>query len=182
MISWWFWWHPQENIRYKIWFPGEHFAVSYSKKDSEYFTSPSLPSFKENTQYPTEKIGKIIMPLSIDFVTAEHFGFRKELLEKAKVKAVVCGHVGALYGLVPHTEMAHIFFENENGLFMVSRFFIGKRLHNPLLRKIILNDETAKGMAEHCCVEYRNLAERLPEVYNSQCTIRNAQSRGTNSL
>lgn len=167
MISWWFWWHPQKSIRYKIWFPGEHFSVSYSKKDREYFRSSCLPSFRENIQYPVEKIGKIVMPLSIEFLTAEHFGFEKELMKKSKVRAVVCGHVGALYGLVPHTEMAHIFFEDEKGLFMVSRFFIGKRLKNPLLRKIILNDDTARGMAEHCCKEYRNLAERLPVIYKS---------------
>ncbi|MDE5995689.1 MAG: hypothetical protein K2G56_02095 [Eubacterium sp.] len=36
-----------------------------------------------------------------------------------------------------------------------------------MLRKIILTDETAKGMAEHCCIEYRNLVEILPRLYNS---------------
>ncbi|MBR2045286.1 MAG: hypothetical protein IJ958_04030 [Agathobacter sp.] len=32
MIQWWFWRHPQKDERYQIWFPGEHFAISYAKK------------------------------------------------------------------------------------------------------------------------------------------------------
>lgn len=38
MIDWWFWWHPQENKRYKLWYPGEHYKNSYGKKDKSYFT------------------------------------------------------------------------------------------------------------------------------------------------
>ena len=64
MIAKWFWWHAQADKRYQVWFPGEHYGISY-----------------------------------------------------------------------------------------------------PLLRKVILTEETARGMAEHCCVEYRNLAKILPELY-----------------
>ena len=70
-----------------------------------------------------------------------------------------------MYGLVNHTEMAHIFKQTEDGLFLISRFWLGATLKNPLLRKEILTDGTAKGMAAHCCVEYRNLAQILPELY-----------------
>lgn len=166
MVDWWFWWHPQEDVRYKLWFPGEHYKVSYAKKDKPYFSQDRVPEFKANTQYPVERIGKMVMPLSIEFVSPEAFGFSKEAMEENKVATIVCGHVGAMYGLVKHTEMSHIFFEDdEGGLFMISRFWIGKRLKNPLLRKMILTDETAKGMAEHCCMEYRNFAERIPVLY-----------------
>lgn len=166
VVDWWFWWHPQENVRYKLWYPGEHYAVGYSRKDKSYFNQDRVPEFKANTQYPVERIGKMVMPLSIEFVDPEDFGFSKEDMKKSKVATIVCGHVGAMYGLVKHTEMAHVFFEREEGgLFMISRFWIGKRLKNPLLRKVILTGETAKGMAEHCCVEYRNFAERIPALY-----------------
>ncbi len=165
MVKWWFWWHPQKSERYKAWYPGEHFAVGYRKKDKKYFAQTSVPEFRSNVQYPVEKIGKLILPLSIEFVTPESFGFSCEEMKKNNVAAIVCGHVGAFGGIFQHTEMAHIFFEKDGGLFMVSRFWLGKRLKNHLLRKVMLNSETAKGMAEHCCVEYRNFAQRIPLLY-----------------
>ena len=36
---------------------------------------------------------------------------------------------------------------------------------NPMLRKMIITEDMAKGMAEHCCIEYRNLHEILPLLY-----------------
>ncbi|HIS63511.1 MAG TPA: hypothetical protein IAC14_14965 [Candidatus Scybalomonas excrementigallinarum] len=45
------------------------------------------------------------------------------------------------------------------------RFWIGKSLKNPLFRKLLLTAKAARGMAEHCCIEYRNLVEILPELY-----------------
>lgn len=109
------------------------------------------------------------MPLRIDFVSAEEFGFSPKKLTENHVATVVCGHVSAFGGLIPHTEMAHIFFQTENGLLLVSRFWLGKRLKNPLIRHFLLTDNTALGMASHCCVEYRNLAERLPLLYRQSC-------------
>jgi len=165
MIQWWFWWHAQADERYQIWFPGEHYGISYDKKNRDYFSHPSVPAFQPNTHYPTERIGGVRMPLRIDFVTPEQFGFTKKAMEDNQIPLIVCGHVGVFRGLIWHTEMAHIFKQTEEGLFLCSRFWIGQTLKNPLLRKAILTEETARGMAEHCCVEYRNLAEILPDLY-----------------
>lgn len=126
MIRWWFWWHTQDSKRYQAWYPGEHFRISY--KDKEYFESDTLPAFKPNSQYPIEKIGKINMPLRIDFVTSEEFGFSREALDENNVEIVICGHVGAFNDFIPHTEMAHIFFKDVDGVRMISRFWIGKRM------------------------------------------------------
>lgn len=167
MVDWWFWWHPQNKLRYQLWYPGEHFSNGYAKKDRAYFSAPQLPAFQPNTQYPVERIGGIKMPLVIDFVSPETFGFDRSLMKQAHVATIVCGHVGAYRGLIQHTEMAHTFFQKENGLFLVSRFWLGKRLKNPLIRKFMLTDETARGMATHCCIEYRNFARIVPELYKN---------------
>ncbi len=167
MIEWWFWWHPQANERYQVWFPREHFKISYAKKDKKYFTQQQQPTFCENTQYPKEKIGKVKLPLRIDFISFDTFGFSKELMKKNNIPLIVCGHVGVFKGLIWHTEMAHIFKKTDDGLLLISRFWIGKKLNNPILRKIILKDKIARDMAEHCCIEYRNLVEILPELYIS---------------
>lgn len=164
MIKWWFWWHPQADERYQVWFPGAHFGIGYDKKDSDYFRQPECPPFRENTQYPVEKIGGMKMPLRIDFLTAEHFGFSENVMEDCNVKLIVGGHVGAFKGLVWHTEMAHIYKEVDGGLYLISRFWLGRTMP-PILRRLIINDKMAKSMAEHCAVEYRNLAEILPVLY-----------------
>lgn len=52
------------------------------------------------------------------------------------------------------------------GLFLISRFWLGRTM-NPVLRKLMINDAMAQGMAEHCAVEYRNLAEILPALYKA---------------
>lgn len=168
MIEWWFWWHPQADERYKVWFPGEHYGISYAGRDSAYFTQKRCPDFRRNTQYPIERIGNIKMPLRIDFVSPKEFGFSEEMMAKNDIPLVVCGHVGALKGLIWHTEMAHIFKKTDDGLFLISRFWIGQTLKSPMLRKLILTDKTAEGMAEHCCIEYRNLAEILPKLYTQE--------------
>ncbi len=168
MIKWWFWWHPQKDERYQVWFPGAHFSIGYSKKQADYFESKSCPEFQNNTQYPVEKIGGMKMPLRIDFVTPEEFGFSKEIMEENNIPLIVCGHVGAFNGLIWHTEMAHIFKQTEDGLFMISRFWLGKSMKNSLLRKLIITEDMAKGMAEHCCIEYRNLVEILPVLYQEK--------------
>ena len=165
MIDWWFWWHPQAKERYQVWFPGEHYGIGYSKKQKKYFNQKSCPPFQNNTQYPLEKIGSAKLPLRIDFVTPQEFGFSEEVMKKNNIQRIVCGHVGAFNNLVKHTEMAHIFRQTEDGLFMISRFWLGKTMKSSLLRKIIITEDMAKGMAEHCCVEYRNLHEILPILY-----------------
>lgn len=166
MIEWWFWWHTQDSRRYQAWYPGDHISIKYHKKDRAFFEQPNVPAFVPNTQFPVERIGGMKMPLRIDFVTPEEFGFSRQTMYDNNIPKIVCGHVGAFNNLVKHTEMAHIFKKTENGLFMISRFWLGKTMKNPFLRKLIITDDMAKGMAEHCCIEYRNLCEILPALYD----------------
>ena len=165
MIEWWFWWHTQDSLRYQVWYPGDHISIKYQKKDRTFFEQPNMPAFVPNTQCPVERIGGIKMPLRIDFVTPEKFGFSKQVMQENNIPKIICARVGAFNNLVKHTEMAHIFKQTDDGLFMISRFWLGKTMNNPLLRKLIITDKMAKGMAEHCCIEYRNLHEILPLLY-----------------
>ncbi len=167
MIRWWFWWHAQDPLRYRVWFPGEHFGISTDKKNAAYFSAPSLPPFQPNTHYPVERIGKLVLPLKISFITPEAFGFSPAAMRENDIPLIVCGRVGAAYGLVEHTEMAHIFKRTEDGLMLISRFWLGYRLKDPLLRTVLLTDATARRMAEHCCVEYRRLTQILPAIYHA---------------
>jgi hypothetical protein len=101
-------------------------------------------------------------------------------MNENNIPLIVCGHVGAYKGLIWHTEMAHIFRKEENGLFLISRFWIGQLMKNPLLRKAVLTEDVAKGMAEHCYQEYRNLAAMLPELYHKEAMKHSSSDGNTN--
>ncbi len=164
MIEWWFWWHAQDSLRYQAWYPGEHVSIKYHKKNKAYFEEPTVPPFSANTHYPVERIGGVKMPLRIDFVTPEDFGFSRSMMNENNIPLIVCGHVSA-FNVIKHTEMAHIFKGADDGLFLISRFWLGKTMKNKLLRGMIINEKMARGMMEHCFVEYRNLCEILPSLY-----------------
>lgn len=165
MVTWWFWWHTQESERYQAWYPGEHKSTSYASKDKSYFLQKQTPAFQPNTQYPVERVGSLAVPLSIDFVTPKEFGFDEVLMKNNNVETIVCGHVGAFKGLIPNTEMAHIFFKTDGGLLLVSRFWLGKNVKNKFLKKLFVTEKQAKDMAYHCCVEYRNFSAKIPLMY-----------------
>lgn len=156
MINWWFWWHPQA---------GERFGIGFSKKQKDYFAGAVCPEFQPNTHFPLEKIGKVVLPLRVDFVNAEQLGFSLDLMTEKEIPVIVAGHVGAFGGIVMHTEMAHIFKRTDDGLVLISRFWLGKTMKSKLLKKLIITEKMAEDMARHCCVEYRNLVEILPALY-----------------
>ncbi len=158
MIEWWFWWHPQEADRYRLWYPTKHFDIKYDKKNKEYFSKKSYEGFEPNTQYPNEKIGNSKRTIRIDFVCDKDFGFIQN------DNLIVCGHV-ATYNIF-HTEMAHIFIEKTDGLFLVSRFWMGQLIKNPIIKMLTINKSLAHDMAIHCAVEYRNLALKLPSLFS----------------
>jgi hypothetical protein len=179
MINWWFWWHVQEPLRYKIWLPREHFDNGYSPKNEDYFKS-SYKEFQPNIQYPVERIGESTSKLSIEFVTPEQFGFDEQLFEQNDIETIVCGYVGLMKGKLQHTEMAHIFKKAGNGLSIISRFWMGEKIHFTnkdadsipnkilglkILQNKVINRKRAREMAEHCNREYRNLAIILPDLY-----------------
>jgi len=164
MVRWWFWWHPQRNERYQAWFPGAHKRNSYARKNKSYFERTNLPEFEPNSQFPRETIGDITATLQIDFISPPEFGFTSDAMKKGNVAEIVCGHVG-IKNVFWHTEMAHIWKYSDDGLFMYSRFWMGKLCRFSFLKRFIATEKNAKAMAEHCCIEYRNLARILPPLY-----------------
>ncbi|WP_130811178.1 DAPG hydrolase family protein [Olsenella sp. Marseille-P4559] len=164
MVDWWFWWHPQANARYQAWYPGAHKSIGYARCDAGYFAAPEQPPFRDNDQYPVETIGGRTANLVIHFRSPKEMGFSPEAMRRAGVGTVVCGRVD-LRHLFTHTEMAHVFLREEDGLMLVSRFWMGQDIRCKSLRRAVITDELARGMAEHCCVEYRNLARILPWIY-----------------
>ncbi|MDA8137118.1 MAG: hypothetical protein M0036_00585 [Desulfobacteraceae bacterium] len=168
MIRWWFVWHPLKDIRYKIWYPGAHYAIGV--KDVERLTNEKLSynlRFLNNPQYPVEDTGTGVMNLSIRFVSPESFGFDTATFRKAGIEAVVCGIVGFRIGdmTLDHTYMCHVFRKKGDGLELRSRFWLGKKLNMPKIRKLVITEEMATGMLLHCSREFTHLGGFLPQIY-----------------
>ena len=36
MLDWWFWWHPINGLRCKVWYPEAHFGISIDQDMNEY--------------------------------------------------------------------------------------------------------------------------------------------------
>ncbi|MBQ3265117.1 MAG: hypothetical protein IJH07_05005 [Ruminococcus sp.] len=102
--------------------------------------------------------------LVIHFVKPEEMGFEPKVMEENHISTIVCSHVG-LKGLFNHTEMAHLFKQTDDGLYMFSRFWMGKPIKLKAVRRKIMTEKMVRGMAKHCCIEYRNLAQILPALY-----------------
>jgi hypothetical protein len=168
MIHWWFWWHAYRNVRYKIWCPGDHYAISFHNEGQ--MNNPFLSyeqRYLNNPQYPVEDTGTGIRWLSIRFVPPEDFGFDTSKFNEMGIEAVICGVVGdRIAGLtINHTYMVHLFRRTADGLELRSRFWVGKALKSEALRKLMITENIVKKLGLHCSTEYNHLSEFLPDIY-----------------
>lgn len=166
MINWWMWWHPYNSKRYQAWFPGAHISIRYSKKYASYYEQEYMPAFRPNVNYPKETIGGMTMNCKISFQYPRDMGIDEELMKEKGFGTIVCGHVG-IKSLFSHTEMIHFYKKTKDGLILISRFWLGELIKNKYLKKQFITEKTSYGMAEHCCIEYRRLAEVLPKLYET---------------
>jgi hypothetical protein len=185
MLDWWFWWHPINSRRYKIWYPGSHFGVNLDLDIDEYRKrkGPYASRYWGTINYPVEDIGVGRETLSIKFVPPVDFGFDEFRFAEANVATAICGIVGSVSKkLAQHTYMCHFVRKKDKGVEIRSRFWIGHTVlksgfsENSLLNRLI-NTKTAKklllpkkvgiAMAMHCAQEYNNLAEILPELFDT---------------
>lgn len=168
MMRWWFGWHALKNVRYKIWDPGAHYAISVKDEDRLIDERLSYEKrFLNNPHFPVEDVGQGPMNLRIRFMSPEKFGFDTSVFKSVGVEAAVCGIVGfRLFGItIDHTYMCHLFRKRGDGLELRSRFWLGKRLDMPYIKKLIISEDLAMDMALHCSEEYNHLAGFLPEIY-----------------
>lgn len=168
MIQWWFWWHANKNIRYKIWCPGDHYAISVKNDEQQNNEDLSHEERRvNNTHYPFEDTGEGVFQLSIKFVSPKTFGIDTSLFDQGEIEAVVCGIVGYVIGgvTIKHTYMIHVFRKKSNGLELRSRFWPGILLPK-VKRKLFITEDVVEGLAYHCSYEYNHLAEFLPDIYD----------------
>jgi len=184
MLDWWFWWHPINPLRYRMWYPETHFGTTLDVDQYEYKrrNGPYCQRYWNTTNYPVEDIGIGKDKLSITFVPPSDFGFDESRFDKANVATAICGIVGSVSKkLRQHTYMCHFVRKKGSGVEMRSRFWIGskvlisglseksiinKLINKKVAKKLLLPKKVGFAMALLCTQEYNNLAEILPELYD----------------
>ena len=182
MIKWWFAWHALgDDLRYKIWFPKGHFAISVSEADRKRALDPATDldhklwgmthNVTESCDAPTENI-------YINFLSPEDMGFDMERFHSPNV-ACVCGGHGTSQMINPplgapnfkgSAAMVHSFREVEGGLEQRTRFWMGKKflkgkaIHT-LPGGVKLPPFVPMCLARHNVKEFANLRSFLPEIY-----------------
>ena len=183
MIDWWFWWHAAADVRYQIWYPDMHYAISsdfqgYYKDDSKTYRE----RLHLSSHLVTEDVGTGKEKIMIDFLSPAEFGFDTGRLHPKK-ETVICARVGSPDRGVWGTKMCHYVRTTNEGVEMRSRFWIGHQvqrmggyaqgflnsiLNKPFVKKKLIPKELGKAMFHHCSQEYHNLAVILPQVYQEE--------------
>lgn len=178
MVEWWFDWHPRRGERYRVWHPLAHFDNGVGQSSG----GGKKPSWGATNQV-AEDIGDGRQEIRIDFQSPREFGFADDYLDDPVVGTIICARAGD--SRVSHTDMAHVFLREGEGLRLRSRFWIGEnirpRLPGPLaiaagpfeslvsrrqVRKLAIPDRIGPGLARHCAEEYANLNQILPGLFD----------------
>lgn len=177
MIDWWFDWHPRDPMRYRIWFPDQHFDISFQQA-----ARPGEKPFYNSIHHPVEDVGLGRSRIRIEFVEPVEFGFPANSFEPRVSSTIVCGYAGDDRLKVRHTRMCHFVRDVDVGVELRSRFWIGSLISSyassPLVRPFnrLMNTKVLRSraipkrapetLARHCAQEYANLAELLPELWS----------------
>lgn len=176
MIDWWFNWHPLEDLRYAIWCPVAHDAISSSDSEGQ-LDSSGVPLHVRNigkTHYPVEGFDlKGKQTVEIEFRKPEVIGISQEQMDNSCVKAFVIGTCTSQSFHAPINVLFHSVREVPGGIEYRSRYWLKYMIQNgrPALAKFPpLSKKQMYYMARSNCIhsltEYNNLASILPQLYS----------------
>lgn len=178
MVDWWFDWHPDDPLRYRIWHPPAHVSNSVERP-----ATPEAKPYWNTVHHPVEDVGLGVDHLRIEFLPPEQLGFASGALEQPGVAAIVGGFAGDDRKRARHTRMVHVWLEDPatGGTVLRSRFWIGsvlrpympnpisaavaRVLNRPSMRKRLVPRAAPSALARHCAEEYTNLAALLPGLH-----------------
>ncbi len=188
MLDWWFDWHPDDPIRYRIWHPLAHKGNSIERPSGP----PRAKPHWDTVHHPVEDVGTGVAHARICWHAPSEIGFSTDGLDDPRVAAMFCAYAGDDTRHVRHTPMFHVALRADDGVVLRSRFWFGAALrpYGPLgeigergmnfaaVRKRLLPAALPHALANHCAEEYANLAALLPELYPRFGPHAGAGSRG----
>ena len=169
MFEWWFAWSALEDLRYRIWDPEDHFYAR--QQNVEKVLDPKVPMREKTwgtTHLVMEDVGLGASDLTLKFFYPDEFGY-----DESKVGTKDCAAMISAMGQSPvtvNTIMTHFLRETKEGTELRSRFWIGYKLENGNVIKVIPDGvevpvEVPRILLNHCMKEFTHLAAILPQVY-----------------
>jgi hypothetical protein len=185
MVNWWMAWHSLEDLRYKIWWPDGHYAISLRDRDRAKVLDPTrsmTQKFQGLTHFVVEFTGGLSTnKIAISFMTPEEVGFDMSRFKSPNVGTIVAANgVSLMLNPPPNVPthksaafMIHFIREIPGGIECRTRFWMGyhvlnKKPHLLLPQGIRIPDVVPAGLARHNVSEYANLASFLPQIYKEQ--------------
>jgi hypothetical protein len=175
MIDWWFEWaQKEENIRYKIWYPGAHFSMAQAPMPDT-VRKPGDKAYWGMSRFPVEDVGMGTTRFRLDFYDPVAFGFEPA----PEGGTILCARIGLADGWFKHSDFIHHVRPIAGGVEMRSRFWMARRpeamaggwgvlaslMRIDAIKQHLLKPDAARGMAFHCAQEYSQLASFLPELH-----------------
>jgi hypothetical protein len=182
MVNWWFAWHSLEDMRYMLWWPKDHYAISVSDGDRAKILDSERPMtqrFQGTTHHVVEDIGQGVDELWISFMTPEDFGFDMSRFHAPNVATLVAANVLVKPGEAPAdapglpVAMCHFIRDIEGGVEFRTRFWMGYQMVDAepvfmLPEGIRVPESVPRGLFLHNLEEYANLRAILPQLYTEQ--------------
>ena len=172
MIEWWFMWHGQQDLRYKIWCPTHHYAAHVLEKDLPRRLDKSLSLKERNwntTDVVTEDVGAGPQKMHLSFFSPEDYGYDRELIPNAKV--IVSANVRDPETGMGLVTFSHCIREIPGGIEYRSHYWQGYNIdENGKAVAVAIPEggfpmEVMKSCAHHSLLEYTNLGIILPGLY-----------------
>lgn len=171
MWDWWFAWHSEEDLRYKLWHPQAHLSAHWQdqRKQNLYIGRVSIIK---------EYIGDNLLEAAIQFISPHTLGFSNKAINESEKNLYICAKIGHPNLPIDYGYLVHQVRQTEKGSEMRSRFWLGGKyvsnrkkskiatITTNLLQKIkTLPQNFPQDLLKHCSEEMTHLAAILPNLY-----------------
>lgn len=176
MWDWWFGWHGEEALRYKLWHPQAHIHAQWD--DMPAAGTVGRTRYIGRTSFVDEYIGAEMGRFAIRFVPPAMLGFNDPSLVSGEDGTIICARTGLGDYSIDAGYLAHHLRKVPGGCEMRSRFWIGGRHVVPRGGSILASagvrlaglflkpkEADARNLLIHCAQEMQHLAAFLPELY-----------------
>ena len=172
MWAWWFGWHGDQALKYKLWHPKAHVHVAWADGRGD------IGEYIGRTSQVVEYIGATSMALTIRFVAPASLGLDPQRLA-ATGEVAICARGGIANTPIETGWLVHHLRPTKDGCEMRSRFWlagqnirprgmpgpVGAMIGGTLSRFNRFGPDQAHDLLVHCAQEMSHLAARLPAIY-----------------